>query len=226
MKTQQTTFAIGIPTINRADLLQEALEKMQHDFPNTAIYIFDNGNQDFDVSKFSENNNVFMIASETNLGVASSWNELLFRIYNGVPGFSEPCSHAMILNDDIYLGRTEKEVEKFIVENPITLATTTGTWCAFILSKIVFLKVGHFDAAFFPAYYEDNDYAYRLKLLGYDHTCHEFLNPEVYRNSQSIAKQPELNERFGRNKEYYIKKWGGEPYQETYLAPFNNLDKF
>lgn len=220
MKKQNTLFAIGIPTINRADLLQETLEKYSKDFPNTPIYVVDNGGQSFDISNFGDNIHFFY--NNPNAGVATSWNQLCDAIFEGIP-LVEKCQHALILNDDIYLGKTEEEVKKFIIENNITLATTTGTWCAFLLNNLVFSKVGPFDKNIFPAYFEDNDYAYRLQLSGYPHTAHEFLNPEIYRNSQTIAKDPSLNNSFEKNKQYYIQKWGGEPYKETFLTPFNKI---
>jgi len=218
--TKNNIFAIGIPTINRADLLQETLEKYSKDFPNTAIYVVDNGLQDFKIDKLGPN--IMFIGNSKNVGVAASWNQLLGFIFNGTE-INPPCNHALILNDDIYLGRTEEQMNKFIVENPITLATTTKTWCAFIISKHIFNTVGYFDSAFFPAYFEDNDYAYRLKLSGYDHTVHEFLDPVIYINSATIQKNPELNYNFENNRQHYIKKWGGMPYKEIYLTAFNEI---
>jgi glycosyltransferase involved in cell wall biosynthesis len=38
-------LCILIPTINRADLLNEALEVYENCFPNTMIYVLDNGKQ-------------------------------------------------------------------------------------------------------------------------------------------------------------------------------------
>ena len=224
MKTQQFVFAIGIPTINRADLLQPTLEKMQKDFPNTAIYVMDNGKQDFDIKKFTSNN-VFIIKNDENIGVAASWNKLLHYIYNGDKKLkTNGCGYALILNDDIYLGKTESQVMKFIWDQKeLCLATTTGTWCAFILNQLTHKKIGDFDEKFFPAYFEDNDYSYRMLLSGFKHTSHTFLDPEVYRNSQTIAKDPSLNNKFEENKAYYVRKWGGEPYKETFLTPFNEL---
>lgn len=220
MNQQNTLFAIGIPTINRADLLQETLEKYTNDFPHTPIYVVDNGIQYFDISKLGSN--IHFIKNNYNAGVAASWNQLCNAIFYGIP-MVEKCQHALILNDDIYLGKTEEQVKLFIVENNVTLATTTGTWCAFLLNRLVFSKVGPFDRDFFPAYFEDNDYAYRLKLSGYEHTTHDFLNPEIYRNSQTIAKNPDLNVNFDKNKQHYVDKWGGEPYKETFLTAFNRL---
>jgi glycosyltransferase involved in cell wall biosynthesis len=44
MKTN-LKFIVAIPTINRADLLNEALAHYFEDFPNTEIVICDNGKQ-------------------------------------------------------------------------------------------------------------------------------------------------------------------------------------
>lgn len=219
MKNQNRTFAIGIPTINRADLIQETVEKYCRDFPDTKIFIVDNGYQEFDISKW--NSNVHITANNKNYGVAESWNILCKKIFDGVTGFSEPCIGALILNDDIYLGKKEDDVKKFVLENVFSLATTTGTWCAFMVMRSTFKTVGVFDSAFYPAYFEDNDYAYRLLLAGIPHKAYEFMNPEIYRNSQTIEKDPSLNYRFEENKKHYIEKWGGEPYKETFLVPWN-----
>jgi hypothetical protein len=47
------------------------------------------------------------------------------------------------------------------------------------------------------------------------------FNPEVYRNSSTIAKNPSLNTYFDKNKQRYIDKWGGLPTQEKYELPWN-----
>lgn len=223
MKKQQTTFAIGIPTINRADLLQPTLEKYCRDFPNTAIYIVDNGFQAWEIKHLP---NVYFIINNVNAGVAKSWNQLLDRCYNGIQCFTAPCHNALILNDDIYLGKTELDILKFISLTEFYMAVQPGTWCSFILSKLIYKKTGPFDERFFPAYFEDNDYEYRLKLAGFPSTRHEELKPDVYRNSATIEQDPSLNSNFDYNRNYYINKWGGPPLEETYLSPFNNTDRF
>jgi hypothetical protein len=43
-------FAIGIPTLNRADLLVPSLLKYINDFPGVKIFVLDNGNQDIESS--------------------------------------------------------------------------------------------------------------------------------------------------------------------------------
>lgn len=222
MKNIQTKFAIAIPTINRWDLLQETLKKYETDFPNTFIMVVDNGNQlkrDINSERLFTNAG-YLYGSNRNLGVSASWNHMLnFAFDKNMPDTFE---NVLVLNDDIYLGKTEEQIINFIDNNEFSLATTTLTWCAFIISKKTFLEVGSFDEKIFPAYFEDNDYAYRLKLERKPHTCHEFLNPETFINSGSIAKDPSLNLNFEKNRQYFIRKWGGEPGKETFLQPFNS----
>jgi hypothetical protein len=47
------------------------------------------------------------------------------------------------------------------------------------------------------------------------------LNPVIYRNSMTIAKDPTLNSRFLEYRQNYIDKWGGLPNEETFTTPFN-----
>lgn len=211
------TFAIGIPTINRYDLLHEALEQYFADFPTTEIFIIDNGMQD--IKCFGEGINITVPPG--NLGVAGSWNLLCEQIF-------KKHDYALILNDDVYLGNTEDQILEWIrirrLRMSFDFAVGTGTWCSFIMPKKTFKQIGGFDENFFPAYFEDNDYHYRLKLAKRTFLQNEFLNPKVYRNSQSIAKDKSLNQRFNDNKNYYVKKWGGEPGKEIFSSPFNRID--
>lgn len=210
--TNKNYFAIGIPTINRVDLLEETLLKYKDDFPNTDIFIMDNGNQVWTI-KDQLPSNFHFINNEKNIGVAASWNRLLNRIF-------EKHEYALIINDDVYFGKKESEVMSFILTEHRLFSTTTGTWCNFIINWDLYNHIGDFDEKFFPAYFEDNDYAYRLKLEGVKPIQHEFLNPEIFRNSMTIQKSPELNVNFEKNKQYYIQKWGGLPGEETRTTEF------
>jgi GT2 family glycosyltransferase len=202
---------IGIPTINRADLLNEALANYFEDFKNTEIVICDNGKQEI----ITRDKNFVIYRPENNLGVSGSWNMIM--------DYSEKAkgTHVLMLNDDIYLGKSEEEVKTIIrLWNPEFLCTELN-WCSFILSIDAYLKVGKFDEKFFPAYFEDNDYFRRMLLTGVNITNNAMLNPAIYRNSMTIQKSPELNNGFEKNRQYYISKWGGQPTQETFGTPFN-----
>lgn len=210
--SNKLNFAIGIPTINRADLLKEALEKYAQTMPNVQIFICDNGNQ-YELTALHLNSNLVLQVPEKNLGVATSWNLLCKEIYHDY-------DYALLLNDDIVFGGQEQQVHNFNETFEFDIAISKYPWCCFILPKKTFEEVGKFDETFYPAYFEDNDYHYRMKLSGKKTLVTDFLNPVVYRNSQTIAKEPELNKNFENLKKYYVEKWGGLPGQEKFTTPF------
>lgn len=203
---------IGIPTINRADLLNGALAKYHECYPNTDILVVDNGQQNIDT-----NNPRLRVFSQTsNLGVAASWN-LIART-----AFNEGYTHTLILNDDIELVRHEQELYADIQKHPDNVfLVQLGTWCSFVVPKKVYEEVGPFDEQFFPAYFEDNDYAMRIKCnpnVGID--WEQGLCPTLYRNSMTIQRDNRLNQNFMNNQKKYVAKWGGLPNQETYTTPY------
>jgi len=211
-------FAIGIPTLNRADLLIPSLESYIKDFPSVDIYIVDNGGQ-IEILNWvskSKNNHVHLHPQQENLGVAKSWNFLLNEIY-------KDNEYAMILNDDIYLGFTKQYVEGLIEKyQSQVLLTNPIDWCVFVLPKSTYEANGKFDEQFYPAYCEDNDYVYRLKLRGQKVFKTPDLLPKVHRASMTLERDYTIQTAYHENKERYIEKWGGAPDFELFKKPYNN----
>lgn len=204
---------IGIPTINRADLLNAALEKYQECYPNVDILIIDNGiSQQIN----NQNSRLRLFSQTSNLGVAASWNLIC------ATAFQEGYTHALILNDDIELVLEEKALHETIAKHSNdTMLVQSGTWCVICIPKKVFETIGNFDIIFSPAYFEDNDYERRIKLQNDVFVMREpGLAPTLYRNSMTIKKEPTLNSNFERNKRLYIEKWGGEPHKEVFVKPY------
>lgn len=207
-------FAIGIPTYNRMDLLLPSLIKyITTDFVGVDIHIIDNGHQHI---KFLEAMpNVKVYEQEENLGVAASWNKLCKKIY-------EKHDFALILNDDIYLGYNTIVVEKAMAICQSGFSQSNFSWSVFLMHKEFFDFVGDFDEVFYPAYYEDSDYLYRMKLLGIRQDIDALLNPQDVAISMTYEKAPDMvNAAMIENKERYIKKWGNLPLLETYTKPYN-----
>ena len=210
-------FCILIPTINRKDLLMEALGHYKHDYPNTQTIILDNGNQGIQTPNTSHYT-VHSLLDKGNLGVAGSWNYLIetaIEYYN--------YDYFLVLNDDIVLKCGEGAINALIEkwgQNNFHIPRPFYNWSAFLMNRWIYEKVGGFDTNFKKCFFEDNDYAYRLKLAGVNIRYEDQLNAEIYRNSQTIQKDPLLGG-YIENKEYYIKKWGGIPEQETFKSPFN-----
>jgi GT2 family glycosyltransferase len=209
---KEIKLVVAIPTINRADLLNDALAKYFEDFKNTHIAICDNGKQDI----ITREENFMIYRPEQNLGVAGSWNMLMD--YSDKIG----ATHVLMLNDDIYLGKSAETILYLIRHNPdFDFINSFHNWCSYILTIDMWKKAGKFDEEFVNPYFEDDAFDYKMTLVGAKKTWTSFLDPIVYRNSMSIAKDPSLNNNFMKNRQLYIDMWGGLPKEEKYTTKFN-----
>jgi hypothetical protein len=104
-----------------------------------------------------------------------------------------------------------------------TLGTGNDEMCGIVFTPLLLDRVGYFDENFFPGYFEDNDYRYRIKLTNTKITSIPLINEHATSstlNSSDEFKQKN-NVSFQENYQYYIDKWGGPPSRETYVTPFN-----
>lgn len=206
------SYCILIPTINRKDLLMQALNWYVPNLRETEIIVLDNGKQGI----VSGASNLRVFESDKNKGVAGSWNWLIRK------AIERGHTHFLVLNDDIVLKRYEDEIYQIIERggnNVFHRPRPFYNWSAFILNKYIFETVGEFDQSFVKCFFEDNDYEYRMKLAEVEIRYEDALNAQVYLNSQTIEKDPLLGD-YISNKEYYINKWGGIPTEEKYKTPF------
>lgn len=109
------------------------------------------------------------------------------------------------------------------------------SWPCFMVNARLFAQVGTFDEGFAPAYREDSDMEYRIKLRGLRTAiCRAALYCDAERGTirglfecarADIASSAkillDLRHSITRNDERYVRKWGGWGGQETFLAPFN-----
>lgn len=210
-------FAIGIPTLNRADLLIPSIKKYANDFKGIQIHIIDNGNQGLE--RLEDYENVFVHTQPKNLGVAGSWNMLCDIIY-------QKHDWAFLINDDVYLGYDADTIEQVInYNNTFGLIQSHLNFSVILLQKDFYNLVGRFDDKFYPAYYEDSDYLYRMKLLGVFQGVDAKLNPIDARVSQTYEKAPDfVNDAMKYSRQRYIEKWGNSPLLEKFKIPFNGKD--
>ncbi len=96
----------------------------------------------------------------------------------------------------------------------------------FMIKPETFAKVGSFDENFKPAYFEDNDYHYRIKLCGFEAISSSWapfyhygsLTQNYDQNSPTVPP-----EQFLKNQDYFNRKWGAlGPGMETFQRPFND----
>ncbi len=218
-------LALSIPTICCADLLEEAVDTLRPQLGAwDRIFVIDNGRQALAGRLRGEK--ISLSEEPRNLGVAGSWNKCLRAALKPASGEADGFDWVLMMNDDICLGPHQlaeikaalaaaAQAGKWLVVGP-------HGWSVFALNRACLERVGFFDEAFFPAYFEDNDYYYRLRLvdpLRYWGGC-AALDPPLKRNSVSISRRPELNASFQRNHAYYVCKWGGPPGDERHRVPF------
>lgn len=97
-------------------------------------------------------------------------------------------------------------------------------FACFMIRPETFDKVGRFDENFVPAYFEDNDYHYRISILGYE--AHATIEAPYYHfgsQTQNNSEGPVVPSYvFEKNRDYFKDKWGGLPGQETFKVPFDD----
>lgn len=189
--------ALIIPVLNRFDLLENALASI--DYPIDNILVIDNSNS-------YKNNNVHVLNIPNNIGVAASWN-LGIKCYATSPYW------VFMGNDVEWLPGTLQKIallsgrERFLISN--------YGFNAFSLGAGIVQKVGLFDENYFPAYYEDEDFESRARIMGLGKNI---LYPDIpvkIHGSCTTAKSGgydnEKNKSDISNKLYYQNKFASDP---------------
>ena len=175
-----------------------------------------------------------------NRGVSKAWNDgILWAAESG-------CSHVMVANDDVTFTGVEplRNLAETMDFAGLDLITPTDVknvpdvfdsslgenpnFAAFMIRPAEFLeKFGEFDENFKPAYFEDNDMAYRIKVGGgrYANDLRYTIRHEgsvtQFKGQGPGEERVVSHMRFRLNRDYYQAKWGGIPGEEKYSTPFN-----
>jgi len=211
-----------VPTLTRFDLLDRLIVTLNNQTRKAdELLIIDNSNGQ--CYKYPN----AKIISTHNKGVAGAWNIGLKE--------ADPDGLLVICNDDNSLyPYALQELENMVKENPThPFFGSAGNGFSFfaIRPKLAIKTVGYFDEGFYPAYYEDNDYHYRMKLQNIDFICSDKQLYEMGLNGNSSqtlngSQTPQqikdyINAGFLSNQYRYICKWGGLPNNEKFIIPFN-----
>jgi glycosyltransferase involved in cell wall biosynthesis len=208
----EATVLLGVPTLNRYELLAHLLDSAERGSMRPSGYVIvDNGG----TLPTPTLPNVEVIRPERNVGVAASWNRILERA-NG--------ESVIIANDDVTLGHdTFRLLVQALDSGAIFVECGLG-WALFGQSAECTRRVGPYDEKFYPAYYEDNDYAFRMRHAGIERTS--LRSDAQHVRSATLAKAGSVAELDpSHSRAYYLSKWGGLPGQERYSQPFGNTPK-
>jgi len=230
------------PTYKKFDLCVNMVESanMGSVVPDAYI-ILDNGAGGFNTYCQNEHivfgDDVAVIVPEENIGVARAWNFLINTVQDNVPE-----ALCIVVNDDILFANDTIELlvkaalNDFMNNDAYAVCYCAGGIAApnafslFMVHPTTFKEaVGLFDTTLIGGYHEDGDLYYRMRLLGLDLTRVENCSADHGEGSATLKSYtPEETTKhhhlFRRNREYFMRKWGGIPGEETYTQPFNNTD--
>lgn len=199
---------VGIPTVTRYDLLQKSIARLALGTRRPdRIILIDNGGQ-FENS-FDSRIPIEIVRPAYNLGVAASWNEIHRRADGDV----------VILNDDVFVGPQTLE-RMWSTAGLMVSPIFRREFSCFLHRRELWERIGPFDEGIWPAYHEDADYAWRMKLQGI--SCEIIPSDGVDHVIGATGQTYEPSIRFVPfvlNR--YAHKWGG-PYQsEVFNEPWN-----
>jgi hypothetical protein len=229
-------FAVGIPRCNEpSEIFNETLNSIAGSTKKPAlVVIVDNGEITISLDDLPPTNIDTIISHpRANLGCAGGWNHATRTIE------SEGIEHVVLFNADCAVSPVTFEM---MFSDPAPSMVCAHAFGCFRWDPEIREKVGFFDDKFHPAYYEDADYRYRMKLAGVprvDWEYHEVARPSFGRALYSTGirhgwllpdrgyqgwiddKLAWFNERLEANRKRYVMKWGGMPNFEVYTEPFN-----
>lgn len=188
-----------VPVLTRHDLLDRMI--MSINFPIRDLIIVDNGARSYDYLPVWNQwiNKIWHLKMPSNMGVASSWNL-------GIK--STPMSeYWLVSNFDVEWGGDSLKMFSEIAKNDnLVLSNGSPEWCAFTIGWKVIDKVGLFDEALHPAYFEDNDMERRVDRAGFK-IVNSFI-PIAHDNSSTLKSGfHSLNDfTFQSNAKYYEEK--------------------
>ena len=241
-------LALIMPVLNCLDYTKQFLETLEGK-ANLKMVLINNGSTDgttdyFNFIKNDFNTGIFNLPE--NIGVSGAWN---FGIYFAIHTLK--CKYFLVVNNDIILHPQAIEILLKTIETPgVVMATATDvsgqipkaidtlkmkipgesklTECpdfsCFMIKKETIEKVGWFDEKFYPAYFEDNDYHYRIKQAGLkayksNQALFYHFGSRTIKASEEIKTKANIG--YSINRDYYKEKWGGDPGKESFKTPFN-----
>jgi hypothetical protein len=217
---------IGTMILNGADDLLKQYKSI--DFSVKRYFILDNsmGKDDgirealatIQSSKHPCIEEVVVATNFLNVGFSGSVNQIIKQ--------NTDCSYWCVLSVDWHPkpGHLKRLANRLMEPfTAILCDESQNGYSAMAFKPELLYEIGYLDENFFPAYYEDNDHRYRMKLAGleweyfpleYEH----IVSATIKRDPVLMAKNQKT---FKENGRYYIEKWGGLPGQEKYLTPFD-----
>lgn len=222
------TVTLAVPTLRRYDLLAQLLipSAERGSRKPDRYFVVDNGGGFDPVAYGVPSDKTTVHKAGRNLGVSASWNVAFNTV---LP--SDDAGYLIMACDDMDLyGTTVEALVAAAVAHPEVgyfwpQHNAHTMFGVYLMRRWCFDKVGPFDENFWPAYFEDNDYCYRLKLCGVPIMevpgCGMNHVGSATIATYNVDEMNDHHARFNACSSYYMRKWGGAPHNERYTVPFN-----
>jgi GT2 family glycosyltransferase len=220
------SIVLGIPCLNRFDWLEKCImSASQGSIAPDRFVVVDNscGAIARDGMRLSDifGSDVEVITPAYNLGVAASWNRIVQAC--------GPDDQLIISNDDILFAKDTIERLLGAAEQAPGAGTVSAIdgqkFSLFYLRRRCYDAVGPFDEAFYPGYFEDNDFKERAERAGWQlisavsNVEHGGSQTRAAMDEQALARS---HQQFKKNAIYFVAKWGNLPHEgPLYEAPFD-----
>ena len=181
-----------VPILRGPEILDRMLDTI--DYPVRKLIVIDNGDViRHTIGPVEHVQSTKVIKMPANLGVAGSWN-LGIKSDPFAPWW-------LITNFDVEWPAGSLRMFAEQAGEGVLLAQSPQPYCAFAVGEDAVQRVGLFDEAFHPAYFEDTDYELRCAVEGVK--VRRSLIPIVHHNSSTIGFFGEINNRtYASNAEY------------------------
>ena len=193
-----------VPVLNRYDLLAKMIASI--DYSVRDLLIIDNGGELTSLASNDFIQNLHVLNMPSNLGVAGSWNL-------GIKLFPHDNRWFFASNDVEFQPNALKSLSD-ARRDEITLSDMFPFWHTFCVGDEALTRVGLFDEALYPAYFEDNDYRRRAEHHGVH--IRSVCLPARHENSATINSDHELARKnamsFNKNSNYYQQKIDNNDY--------------
>lgn len=218
---------LGVPILNRGDLLLDLVSSI--DYPVEKLAIVQNS-QEPDVVDAVEKikgdinpyvKSVYVSVPFRNIGCGPSWNHI-------IKSFSEASLWVISNNDMIFAAGNLEKIYIEHTKNPDAFLMAIG-FGLFGITPYIVHTCGLFDENLYPAYFEDNDYQFRLERSGVQKID---VPSRVVREEGSftIRSNTNYNSANGKsypiNEKYFHEKWGVNQIfpdgSVGYKHPYNN----
>lgn len=235
-----------VPCHNNSDLLQTCLESVLAQTIPVKIFAINNGSVDNTSRVLAGLDNKHIVVNAyPQLGVAGAWNYGLQRLFCSKNVGGEATEGVLVCNQDVILRPDTYETllrqgEGFVtavsrgdegrdsLNEPLHPGQGGGVWhkrphpdfSCFLIKRDCYRTVGPFDEAFYPAWFEDNDYHIRMARAGIEACCIDLPFYHYAAGTIKRARQEGLAEpydvAFRANQKRFQEKWGVLPGTKEY----------